>query len=226
MLTTTITMPTTTSITTTTTTTPTSTTTTTPTSTTTTTTTTTTPTSTTTTTLTSTTTTTPTTTPAKRCNGVSDITCRPKTTCTVDTNLATQLQSSGAIGNGYMFSTANGKKYFIGVDYNTLSYDSTASVCCQIGLKLAEFTTADSWSNFIEYFKTLAFSSWDFFGETTDNGNGTDTWCLSGALVPAGVIPDTFYNLECGIKNLLVLIPGGIISYIDPYTTIHRYFCE
>ncbi|CAB3375686.1 Hypothetical predicted protein [Cloeon dipterum] len=50
----------------------------------------------TTTTPTSTTTTTPTTTPTKRCNGVLDRTCRPKTACTIDSNLASQLQMSGA----------------------------------------------------------------------------------------------------------------------------------
>ncbi|CAB3376951.1 Hypothetical predicted protein [Cloeon dipterum] len=127
---------------------------------------------------------------------------------------------------GEMVSTGNGKKYFMGSDNNGLTYDVAAAICCKLGMKLAEFATIASWNNFLAYFKLQTFASWDYFGQTRDNGNNTDTWCASGTLVPDGIIPADMYNIPCGTKNLIVLTPGGNLTYINPANYIHRYFCE
>ncbi|CAB3376957.1 Hypothetical predicted protein [Cloeon dipterum] len=128
--------------------------------------------------------------------------------------------------DGEMVTTGNGKKYFMGSDNKGLTYDSAATICCKLGMKLAEFATIASWNNFLAYFKPLTFSSWDYIGQTTDNGNNTDTWCASGTLVPDGIIPADMYNISCGTKNLIVLTPGGDLNHINPQNSVHRYFCE
>ncbi|CAB3376933.1 Hypothetical predicted protein [Cloeon dipterum] len=155
-----------------------------------------------------------------------DRSCRPQPTCTVNSFSVSSLNLWGYNSDGDIVKTKNGKKYFIGLDESSISYDSAALICCKLNMSMAEFTTQESWDNFYAFAKVQTFSSWNFFGQTTDNGNKTDTWCKSGTLVPDGIIPERLYNLTCGTKSLAILTPGGNRSYTAPTSKIHRYFCE
>jgi hypothetical protein len=84
-------------------------------------------------------------------------------------------------------------------------------------------------SNIIKFLvqSQLSFDLWIYIGMTYDNGDKTDSWCQSKALVPT-VFTDPTVN-QAGIshteRNAYVLNRGGFVKYPIDTRQVDNVLC-
>ncbi|XP_059483401.1 uncharacterized protein LOC132201331 isoform X2 [Neocloeon triangulifer] len=115
------------------------------------------------------------------------------------------VKNSTSFGSYKIDSTS--KSYFFG-ELAVNSFINSYNACCSIGMMMAEFPSLAALQAMVPLLKSADPGSVYNFAEVFANGDGTDSWCGSGNLVPKELY-STYTPTICNFDSCPVLTNGA-----------------